>query len=190
MNKILEILKIRKMLIILLIIVVVLFILIAFVFGKVTTPNINKGGVPLGPGEKWNQIVPGESTKEDVIKQFGEPISSTENSLSYKSSSPARDNQITIADNHVDLVRQMITPADKITTKTLTQKYGISSDLLYGPDSPNGIYLFIYANKGVAYLGNPNTESVIEVWYYPPTTLEKFRSKYALEYSPTYNSSF
>lgn len=192
MNIITDFIKNKKIFVSIVIIIIVGLLSVLYLIGK---RNINQNknipdNIALSPAQNWNKITPGKSTKEDVIKEFGDPISSTEDLLTYKSSSPARDNQITIQNNQVDLIKQMITSADKISTKSLTQKYGISSDMLYGPESPNGINLFVYANKGVAYLGNPLTEDVIEVWYFPPTILKDFKSKYAQGYSSTLSPSF
>lgn len=184
----LEIIKNKRVLISIVAVALMVFF-VFYLFSK----NKGAGGsvaVPTRHGEAWSEILPGKSTKEDVVKKLGEPISTTENSLLYKSTSATRNNQITLNANQVELVKQMVTPQDKITTQTLIQKYGIGTNVLYGPDSPNGINLFVYVNRGFAYLGNPITESVIEIWYYPPTTLENFNNKYAQEYSSTYRPRF
>ena len=55
--------------------------------------------------------------------------------------------------------------------------------MLYGPDSVNGYYLFVYPTGGIAYLGNPITKSLLEIWRFIPTDINTLINNWAQNYS-------
>lgn len=131
----------------------------------------------------YQKIVPGVSSKSDVVSLLGKPLTEDGNTIEYKSSSPNFNHQITLDQEKVSFVKEIITLKEKKNSKDITNVYGVPKKMLFGPDAAAGFYLFIYPENGIAYVGHPESGMLLEIWYFPPTNMESFVSKYAQGYS-------
>jgi len=86
----------------------------------------------------------------------------------------------------VVFIREIITAKDKKTTEDITSQYGNAPYTLYGPASVNGFNLYVYLDKGIAYIGHVKEPILLEIWYFQPTTIEDFQVKWAKGYSTTH----
>jgi hypothetical protein len=151
--------------------------------------SVKKGAPPPAPTPStlttasWNTLTPGVSSQQDVINKLGKPKSTNGRTLSFGSQNPNIDNQVFIENGVASFFKEIVSPTEKITSDKITSEYGTAQNVLYGPDSASGFYLFVYPANGVAYLGNPNTKDVIEIWYFKPTTIDDFINKRASGYS-------
>jgi len=131
------------------------------------------------------EITPGITTEQQVLQNLGIPIASNDGILQYKSNSPARNNEISIQNGKVNFVKEIVSYKDTTITLTeLNKQYG-NANYLYGPDSVNGYFLYYHPEKGIAYLANPNTGTVLEIWHFPATTFDNFLKTWAKDYSTT-----
>lgn len=150
-----------------------------------TTPTIS----PVYPQAKWDSLTPGISSREEINQKLGSPTSEkTEGDktiASYKSKSATRPNVVTYQNQTGIFFKEIVTTKDSQRTGDIIKIYKEAKYILYGPDAPNGDYLFVYPENGIAYLGNPNTGTLLEIWYFTPTTFEDFKSKWASDYSST-----
>jgi len=153
---------------------------------EVVTPqnqNVSNQAVDLS----W--VLPGKTSKDEVISKLGTPIkddlTTNNETLYYNSTSKTRNNQIILEDESVVLVKEMISYLDSKKVSSITTSYGISTDSLFGPDSAGGNKLYIYPDKGIAYIGDPKFDTLEEIWYFVPTSIEKFKETWALGYSET-----
>lgn len=133
----------------------------------------------------YQKIVPGVSSKSDVISLLGEPLTGEGNTIEYKSSSPNFNHQITLDQEKVSFVKEIITLKEKKNSKDIANVYGVPKKMLFGPDAEAGFYLFVYPENGIAYVGHPESGLLLEIWYFPPTNMESFISKYTQGYSET-----
>ncbi len=137
--------------------------------------------------EVLSNIIPGSSTKNDVVSKLGNPISEkTQGAFTiseFKSDSPTRNNEITFQNNKVEFFKRVIVYGQPLKIKDVIKIYGNTNVILYGTDSVAGFYLFVYPDKGIAYLGNNNTGDLLEIWYFAPTTLESFQNNWAPGFS-------
>lgn len=135
----------------------------------------------------FESITPGKSTTSDVNKVLGTPISQTQvngyDLSDYKSTSPTRNNQVYYTNGTAQLIKEIVSFKDLKKVSDVTKKYGTPTNILYGPDTVSGFYLFVYLDKGIAYLGNPNTGDLLEIWYFSPMSLDNFISTWAQDYS-------
>lgn len=136
----------------------------------------------------WNNFQPGKTTKKDVVNKLGDPETETKTdggSLdAFSSESPVRLHQVLFDSQNVSqLFKKIITAGDTATPKDIIQIYGDASNILYGADSINGIYLYVYSDKGIAYLGNNQSNTLFEIWYFAPTSLDNFMKNLASGYS-------
>jgi outer membrane protein assembly factor BamE (lipoprotein component of BamABCDE complex) len=134
-----------------------------------------------------SQITPGKSTKGDVVYKLGKPNKESENEdvtiLYYNSTSKTRDSQITISQDIVVLIKEMLTYSDPKKVSDIEKTYGLSNYSLFGPDYAGGNKLYIYPAKGIAYLGDPKFDTIDEIWYFESTSIEIFKQKFASNYT-------
>src|SRR3989339_760537 len=99
----------------------------------------------------YKSIAPGSSTAKDVTVLLGNPIKTEGNISEYTSLSPNRNNKVSIENNIVSLVKEIVTYEDNKRTTDIVEKYGIAENVLYGPDAEAGFFLFVYTSNGLAY---------------------------------------
>lgn len=172
---------------------IIVVIITFFVIGSVIAfLAINKRQPLPSQGTAWENLTPGESTKSDVVARLGEPLSESENSAAFRSQSLNRPHQAVFEEEEekVIFLREIITAKDSKDIPTIQDQYGIPTHTLYGPESQNGFDLYVYPSQGIAYLGNPTTGDLLEIWYFQPTTIELFIENWAQDYSTSTQPGF
>lgn len=172
----------------LLTVLIIFFILVSaitiIIFVRSRSKPIVQSGTTTGAGYK--SLVPGVSTKQDAIKILGTPLNDpSSDTLTFRSNNPNIPNKVVADTDKVVLIKEIVTAKDNKTTNDITDKYGAASYTLYGPDSINGFNLYVYPDKGIAYLGHIKEPIVLEIWYFQPTSTEDFKTRWATEYSET-----
>ena len=180
--------KKKAIFIVLAILLIVLFILIYVNRTPKKTVSTTTSTVPLTQAKYLDKIIPGETTEQEVLQDFGRPVASEGGALQYKSTSTNRNNEILIQKGTVSFIKEIVSYKDTKKLSDLVNQYG-ESGYLYGPDAVNGYFLYYHPELGVAYLANPITETVLEIWYFSPTTIENFKNLYAPDYSDKYPSN-
>jgi len=180
--------KNHKTITILLTILVVLMIVNKFITQEKTqntkSQNLTQ---PTEKPPSFKDVVPGKSTKEEVIAKLGNPVKEEtgKNLLEFKSTAPGKPHQILLEGDKVSLIKETVTLEDKKTVNDIKKVYGEPKYVLYGPRYIAGFHLFVYPEKGIAYIGQEQSGVLLEVWYFYPTTLEEFIKKFAPDYSKT-----
>ena len=154
-------------------------------------PNDKESLPPKSNQANYQSLTPGTSTKEDVLDKLGKPVAEEENGgiLNYSSSSSERPHQVVLEENNIKLIKEIVTLRDEKKTIDIQNVYGKPKNVLYGDRSSAGFHLFIYPENGIAYIGQAESGLLLEVWYFPPTTFELFKTTYASEYSLTLQQS-
>ncbi len=168
-------------------VVVVFGIIYTLLTSKNEEEQVVEAPIEFGEGISYNSIVPGTSTEDAVIEQLGEPLSinreGTTKALEFESSSPARNHEIILENSQTVFIKEIVSINDNLKAKDLIQKYGEPNSTLYNTIDPNASFsLYVYENQGLAYLGHEDG-TLIEIWYFPPTTLEDFINQWAQGYS-------
>jgi len=167
---------------------------VAFIVFMIYSAQKSKEVVPVDQNTQTaripadlSQITPGKSTRSDVISKLGQPNKESGGAngevLFYNSTSNTRDSQITISKDIVVLIKEMHTYSDPKKVSDIEKAYGLSNYSLFGPDYAGGNKLYIYPAKGLAYLGDPKFDTIDEIWYFEPTTIEIFKQKFASNYT-------
>jgi len=165
---------------IIILIVIPLFIL----FGK-NGLKINDNTIKTSTNFDPKKIIPGTTKEKDIEKALGKPVEKSGNILNYQSNNPNSYNTVQVENGKVAFVKEIITSKIEKTKKDIVSEYGEPKYKLYGPYSNSGINLYIYPDKGLAFLGGDDFDSIQEIWYFPPTTFEDFKRTYAKDYSET-----
>lgn len=94
--------------------------------------------------------------------------------------------EISFVDDKVVFIKEIVTTKDGKTADDITSQYGTAPHFLYGPASVNGFNLYVYPDKGIAYVGHVAEPVILEVWYFQPISLEEFQRRWAPNYSKTH----
>lgn len=174
---------------VLLILVVILAVSVSFVlYRSYRNQTEEKVSVPT-TGAQYKDFTPGVSTEANVVKKLGTAISEKQEGdtkiLEYKSNNPNFNNQFSSKQGTLIFVKQIVTIDEKINISDINKEYGNYEKVLYGPFSTNGFDLYIYPDKGIAYIGHQGSGIILEIWYFPPTDLKTFKNLYAQDYLET-----
>lgn len=136
----------------------------------------------------FNQIVPGQTTKDQVIQKLGNPLETSvtatdSGTLFYKSTVNTMNDSVYITSGTVTLIKEIVSYKDTRTITDITNVYGIPIYSLFS--AVPGTKLYIYPDKGTAFVGNAALNSLEEIWYFAPTSLENFEKTWAQGYSET-----
>lgn len=162
---------------------------IGFIAFKIYSTNSRQKNISPqnAEGAKYRDLQPGVSSLNDVASALGPSVDERDQDgkkiLEYKSNNPNFNNEVTIEEQKLSFIKQIVTMDEQITISEINKKYGNYEYILYGPLSTNGFDLYIYPSKGIAYIGHQSSGIILEIWYFPPTNLEEFKAKYASEYS-------
>lgn len=142
------------------------------------------------PDIAFKSLVPGKSTKREIVDILGTPKkeSVTDNNsalLEYDSDSSVYNNQITLDNGVVDIIKEIVTLKNPKYAQEIKKAYREPKYVLYGSDSYAGFNLYVYPENGIAYLGSSHNGLLLEIWYFPSTTIDIFKEKYAAGYSET-----
>ncbi len=180
-----------KKILLLFIIVAAIVIVLFVMFGRqslvkqqgepVVTPRLT-----LMPSV-YRGLIPGTSTVEEVVDSLGAPIRrdlyKNTSTLVYPSGLGDQPINVEVGlDNTIFLITEPVAPIARFNQLTGTE----AADLvLYGLFEDEGFRLFVYLNKGVAFLANPTTQVVKEKWYFHPTSAAAFQQSLAPSLSMT-----
>mgnify|MGYP001575745059 CR=1 FL=1 len=144
-----------------------------------------KTQAPLQITNVWKGVEPGKDSTKNVISKLGEPLTketlANNNELyTYDSSNTYQPHRLYFSESKLDLVieRDVSTSSGELS-KYLTQ-FGQPEAILPNQQSPV-FYLYVYPSRGIAINANKNDGAVREVWYFPSTTLDQFKTTYSIQ---------
>lgn len=169
-------------------ILVVLALILFVVNSLIKKPTLTPTATPLPKQATFKSILPGVSTESDLNKILGSPlrttVSNNQKTDEYKSTSELRHHSAVIEGGKVLFIDEIVSAQDTAKASSITDVYGQSPDILYSK-FPNATFnLYVYPSNGIAYLG-ADDGTLLEVWYFEPTTIESFQSTWGKDYSIT-----
>ena len=130
----------------------------------------------------FNNIIPGKTSQERINELLGFPLNTESRDgktfLDYKTSSQYRNHKVIIKNGVVVLIKEIINKEDNRNVDIIRKEYGVAPVVLY-EQKPSSIFdLYVYPTNGIAFLGH-NDGTILEIWYFEPTTIEYFASNWA-----------
>lgn len=190
MNRIIIYIKNNKKFFIVLFVIILFFLIILTKDKKIVkiAPSPSPGSVA-----KYNELVPGVSSKEDVFSAMGTALNAkiegdTE-TYEYLSSNPNFNSEAVIVEDKLNYLKIIYTSKDNKRFEDFTSLYGNPENILYGSDYSVGYVLNAYPTKGIAFISHINSFKVSGAWYFKPVTLEFFMDNYAIGYDDKPNLS-
>lgn len=152
--------------------------------GSVSTPSVTP--VELKP-VSYKSITPGTSSESQLNKDLGTPINKKEDNgqtiLEFKSTNQYRNNEAIVENGKVVFIKEIVNFEDNKKSDSITKVNGQAPYTLYESKPNSSFNLYVYPNKGLAYLGHPDG-TLLEVWYFVPvSTIQDFVSKWGKDYS-------
>lgn len=126
----------------------------------------------------WQQnIYAGQTTKAEVESKLGPPIKTEEKDgktiYSYQSINQYRPHQIELLGEKVVTIKEQVIKDEKGKLNDYIQKYGPPEAEIFGTHGTTSPGHFWGKIGLLVYAGNFDG-TIIEIWYFQPTTLEKF----------------
>jgi len=132
----------------------------------------------------WNDIIPGQTTKIEVINKLGNPLEEKAESfgqiMTYDSGIKALPNTIIYDTTTGKVSGTLITVSDKAQAENFYQemlKLGKPEKIMYSKYLQFS-KIYIFAQKGISYSANETTKTVDAIHYFQPTTLDKYLSQF------------
>jgi len=164
---------------------VILVAVLALSFGVIAyfltlQTNVQKGAVPISQTQLWKGVLPGKTTITDVYQTLGPPLvtlsTADTTTLAYPTTNEHWSNDISVRQGGVVFIKERIFPLEAGSYEKRKVALTSSPVQLFGPDSNINIFLFVYLNQGIALSANPISNTLYEVWYFPPTDITGFLS--------------
>lgn len=149
---------------------------------------IIKSSTAIKEGVSYKSITPGKTGESSIEKELGKPVKTKTDDgreiMEYQSSSPVRTHRIVAEEKVVQLIKEVVTIEDDQDARKIREEHGDPPHKLFNQDEPSSAFLlYVYPSKGLAYLGHIEDNTVLEIWYFPPTDLQNFILKWAPNYS-------
>lgn len=140
---------------------------------------------PPAGADKWQSVVPGKTSKNELVRLLGKPGQETElflgKGLNYDSGIKTIPNFVLIDQKTEKVKGIFLAISDQKRAKDLYQemeKLGNPEKVMYSRMFQfSKIYIFV--SKGVSYSANEDVKMVDGIHYYQPTTLETYLSEYS-----------
>jgi hypothetical protein len=154
-----------------------------------STTGTNSGSQKVAT---YGSIAPGVSTQDQVTTALGKSTGTEtingQTAFQYKSTNQNRFHQVIYNNGTVSLIKEVVNSNDNIKSDYVTNQYGMAPYMLYNDQSNNYFNLYVYPSNGIAYLGHADG-TVLEIWYFQPTTLDDFIKNWGTGFSETTPSS-
>lgn len=128
----------------------------------------------------WNSITPGKTSLEELKKKLGTPFSEKDHGdttfLEYASDFPVYPNEVMVQKNTVSFIKEWVPASANKSLGDYIKIYGEPEFTTIVKETYESHTLHVFASKGVAVNAHNQTKQVFHVWYFPPTTQEKFLS--------------
>jgi len=126
-------------------------------------------------------IIPGTTTKAQVIALLGNPVSSQEDGdvefLFFSSSSKTRLDSISLQNQVVVLVSALVGQANPLKWSEVKAQYGKPAKIGYS-DYSEGSMAHIYPDRGVAFIADEAVDQVFIRECFVPMSLEKYMNSW------------
>ena len=127
----------------------------------------------------WNSATPGYDFSQSIQKKLGEPIEIKETELGkeyhYKSEFPTQNSTVLISDDNVVLfIKERISYNSEHTLAPYVAEFGEPQLVLNYPQISNAVKAHVFLDKGLVIFAHDADRSVEAIWYFEPTTKDKF----------------
>lgn len=143
-------------------------------------------------GMSWKGIVPGETQMSQLKDILGEPesVSQIENQtlFSFTANNGGPPDRIISENDVVGIIKEHYFEGKNLAS--FVGEYGQPEAEFWGEYKTVGFKTYVFPGKGIALVANQNDGGVIQIWYFKPTTLGEFLSRWGQELSTEFKEVF
>lgn len=155
------------------------FIATILIVVNIFIPKESKKDTTPTPVESYKGITPGKTTTQELNGILGAPDPKqsdfSNNMLAYPREGGGPNHQVYADGNTVEFFKQQALEGN---LSTYTNKHGLYEGEFYGDYQESGFKTYVWATKGIAVVASINNGYLFEVWYFKPSTMEDFLSKW------------
>lgn len=173
----------------------ILIVLLAFlatilvVLRVFVAPPEKPQGPPVGPS--WKGVVPGQTQEPELKNSLGEPENvsrgGTQTIFSFKSASGPPD-RVILENNTVGIIKTHYFEGRSLDS--FLEEYGKPDGEFWGEYNTVGFKTYVFLKNGIALVANPNGGVVVQIWYFKPTAMVEFLSRWGQELSTEFKEVF
>lgn len=155
----------------------------------------------VGPGKKeppqptvvsWKGVVPGKTQPSQLLGILGEPEKSTQEgsqtTFSFRADNGGPPDRIVSENNIVELIKEHF--FEEKTLGSFIEEYGQPEGEFWGEYKTAGFKTYVFPSRGIVLVANPNSGTVIQIWYFKPTPLSGFLLKWGQGLSGEFKEVF
>lgn len=185
MTKILNFFK-KYWFLILITLTIILWSVNTFLIPTNKNSKVNPTSTPNTSVATYKSIAPGVSQESDIQQNLGTALKIQKSGIAtifdYNSNNKYRNTQIQSENGGVVFIKEIIAFGDNRSSSEIVNVYGQAKNILYGSSLNSVFNLYVYPQNGIAYIGSADG-TMTEIWYFQPTTIEDFISRWAPNYS-------
>lgn len=158
--------------------IVFLVVAVITVLTSVTFNIASEKGVPTKENT-WNTATPGYEFSTSTQEKLGAPLEIKNTELgkeyNYRSNFPTYNTTVLVSDNNeVLFIKERLSYNPEHTLISYTNSFGEPQLVLNYPRISHAVKAHIFLNKGLVVFSHISDGSVEAIWYFKPTTEEKF----------------
>ncbi len=184
MTKIISFFK-KFWILILVILAAILYLLNIIIKGNAPTTPQTPPSATVTP---FKSLIPGVSTEDQVATALGRPVSSktidNQKISDYRSTNQYRFHEVVFTNGKAILIKEIVNSTDNKEADSIKTILGEPDYTLYSKLENDPFNLYVYPEKGLAYIGHPDG-TLLEIWYFESTTIENFIADWGQDYSAT-----
>ena len=141
----------------------------------------NQSSPPTPPGTPWqNAVYAGATSRQELEAKLGQPqkVEQYDNRLVYQypSQNQFLPHTVEITQDTVTIIKEQVIGNEKGVLSDYQAKYGPAETKLFGSHGTIAPGHF-WGAAGLLIFANQFDGTIVEIWYFQPTTLEIFQSQ-------------
>lgn len=142
-------------------------------------------------GISWRGIVPGETQELELKSKLGEPenVSKQGSQTVFSFGSETGPAERIISENNtVGIIKTHYFEGRSLDS--FLEENGKPDGEFWGEYKTVGFKTYVFLKNGIALVANPNSGIVVQVWYFKPTTMTEFLSRWGQELNTEFKEVF
>lgn len=169
---------IKSELVLVSIIVLAIVIFALAIFGFISQDKTPK----TPPGTAWqDKIYPGNTNVQQLESTLGQPQATREENgqikYFYSSGNEFLPHEVSLSNNTVSIIKEQVIGTEKGNLDDYRQKFAPEENKIFGEHGTAAPGYF-WGQRGILVFANQFDGTIMEIWYFEPTTISRFLSSY------------
>lgn len=152
----------------------------------------NKKESPQPTVFSWKGVVPGKTEASQLTNILGGAENTSQEksqtTFFFKADDGGPPDRIISENSVVGIIKEHYFEGKNLTS--FIEEYGQPEAEFWGEYKTVGFKTYVFPGKGIAVVANRNDGGVIQIWYFEPTTISEFLSKWGQGLSTEFKEVF